>query len=238
MSGAAHAATAASPDGASLPTPTDDPTPPSAAAAAAGDGDAKRERWGLHHNSSNDRISRGSNSTGSLRSDVDENPSSNPSLKRSGSSLLSRLGRMRKEPPSAIAVPSGVAAKLAHYRNKRKELDNELTLSNMLSVTAVQRDMSLVTVRERGNERERSETGGTTTATASDAGNSNRRSSRRSRDRDSRLGRDAAAAPPPPPAVRRSPRRGWTRRPSRSASRTRARATLSARTRTAAASSR
>ena len=49
----------------------------------------------------------------------------------------------RKRKDGRVSVPSSVAARLQHFRNKRKEANSkELTLSNLLSVTAVQRAMA------------------------------------------------------------------------------------------------
>ena len=59
-----------------------------------------------------------------------------------------------------VSIPSSVAARLQHFRNKRKEAaSNDLTLSNLLSVTAVQRAMaSSLDRRDETEARQRSRT--------------------------------------------------------------------------------
>ena len=85
--------------------------------------------------------------SGRLRSRLSRD-SSGSAKDTSGRSSFNRyrFGKSRRsadavEPDFPISVPSAVKARLAQYRDKRRENNKHLTLSNLLSVTAVQRDL-------------------------------------------------------------------------------------------------
>lgn len=79
-----------------------------------------------------------------------------------------RIRQKRLKNAKDLSVPKAVAARLTQFRNKRKEQNaNELTLSNLLSVTAVQRAMHLNNIDEASRARER------TASNESNAGRNN-----------------------------------------------------------------
>jgi hypothetical protein len=78
--------------------------------------------------------------------------SRNASLKKTPSAL-SRLRRRGRDgehtvsTTSPIAVPTSIKTQLAYFRKKRKEnMQKEITLSNLLSVSAVQREMHMTDI--------------------------------------------------------------------------------------------